>query len=95
MLGRKHLVGMEHTSEIATHSGFSNPGRSGENSPGDCPVFPVVSEGAFNPSSTSTDLELGSLSFTSCSKNRFFRVLKDLAYLNMKVERIKALPGME
>lgn len=58
-------MGMEHTSEIATHSGFSNPGRSGENSPGDCPVFPVVSEGAFNPSSTSTDLELGSLSFTS------------------------------
>lgn len=34
-------------------------------------MVPVVREGAFNPSSTSTDLEFGSLSFTSCSKNRF------------------------
>lgn len=37
-------MGMEHASEIATQSGFSNPGRSGESSPGDCPAFPVVSE---------------------------------------------------
>jgi hypothetical protein len=59
-------------------------------------MFPVVSEGVFSPSSTSIDLDQGSLSFTSCSKNLFFffRTFKDLTYLTIKIELILLL-GMK